>query len=271
MHENGLETRIGQNVVGKHLHKLARGPSCPSTVQRVGSKSCTHFSSDPLGLRRKLHSYPRADVVKVLRRNRLFVVCFHNSSALWEILYGCLSLLTGLFHCAFVIVINAEVLPEVWPHSQTAQQCELCLIFSINKQGSSRALSFPKTLSWVRKWVWASPHLLQEMPTLVAQGLQALEWDGPVGRSWGPAPQQMTDLQGGGTEELWQNRNRRQTHLQGCPMKVPLKYNLQFLFFSLLYTFLLFCLLSLGKGMSCHFCIILRVFAVLFSGSQKEN
>lgn len=125
-------------------------------MQRVGTQSCTHFSSDPLGLRRKLPSYPRADVVKVLIRNRLFVVCFHNSSALWEILYGCLSLLTGLFHCAFVIVINAEVLPEVRPCSQTAQQCELCLIFSINKQGSSRALSFPKTLSWVRKWVWAS-------------------------------------------------------------------------------------------------------------------
>lgn len=49
-------------------------------------------------------------------------MCYYNSLALGEIPYGCLSSLTGLFHCAFVIVLNAEVLPEIWPSSQTVQQ-----------------------------------------------------------------------------------------------------------------------------------------------------
>lgn len=47
------------------------------------------------------------------------VVYYYNLSVLWEILYGSLFLLTGLFHCAFVIVINAEFPPEFWPYSQT--------------------------------------------------------------------------------------------------------------------------------------------------------
>ena len=77
----------------------------------------------------------------VLGRIRLFVVCYYNPLALWEILYGSLSSLTGLFHCAFVIVINAEVLPEVWLRSQPVQHG---LIFSLNKQSSLYALSYPK-------------------------------------------------------------------------------------------------------------------------------
>lgn len=30
-----------RNVLGQHLYELARGPSCPSTLQRVGAQSCT--------------------------------------------------------------------------------------------------------------------------------------------------------------------------------------------------------------------------------------
>lgn len=84
----------------------------------------------------------------VLGRIRLFVVCYNNPLALWEILYVCLSSLTGLFHCAFVIIINVEVLPEIWPRSQTVQHG---LIFSPNKQSSSYARSCPKMPLQFRK------------------------------------------------------------------------------------------------------------------------
>lgn len=67
---------------------------------------------------------------RVLGRIRLFLVYYYNPLALWEILYGFFSLLTGLFHYAFIIVINTEVLPDIWTSSQIAQQHEHGLIFS---------------------------------------------------------------------------------------------------------------------------------------------
>ena len=94
------------------------------------------------------------------------MVCYYNPSALWEILYGCLSSLTGLFHCAFVIVINTEVLPEIWLSSQTAQQHEHGLIFSPNKQSRSYAVVVQET--GLSK---PAPPQLKEMLTLVIQGL----------------------------------------------------------------------------------------------------
>lgn len=128
-----------RNVLGGHLYGLARGPSGPRALRRVRAQSCMFFPSDPQGFRRKLHSYPRDVVICVEPwcEISLFVVCYYNPSALWEILYGCFSSLTGLFHCAFVIVINTEVLPKIWLSSQTEQHDEHGLTFHPNKHSRS--------------------------------------------------------------------------------------------------------------------------------------
>lgn len=77
----------------------------------------------------------------MLGRIRLCIVCYYNSLVLWAILYGCLSSLTGLFCCVFLIVVNIEVLKfGLVPR----QQHEYGLIFRPNKQRNLPVLSCPK-------------------------------------------------------------------------------------------------------------------------------